>query len=76
MSKLPAISASEALRAFARLGYALDRQAGSHMILRHRDPPHRRLTVPNHAELAKGTLRALIREAGLTVDEFVELLRG
>ena len=44
------------------------------MILRQADPPHRRLTIPNHKELAKGTLRALIREAGLTVDEFVRLL--
>jgi hypothetical protein len=38
------------------------------------DPPHRRLSIPNHKELAKGTLRGLIREAGLTVDEFVRLL--
>jgi hypothetical protein len=44
------------------------------MILRHADPPHRRLSVPNHKELAKGTPRALIREAGLTVEEFAELL--
>jgi predicted RNA binding protein YcfA (HicA-like mRNA interferase family) len=42
------------------------------MILRH--PDRRRLTVPDHRELAKGTLRSLIREAGLTVDQFVELL--
>ena len=41
-------------------------------ILRH--PSGRRLTVPNHRELAKGTLRALIREAGLTKEQFVELL--
>lgn len=44
------------------------------MILRRREPPFRRLTVPNHKELAKGTLRAIIREAGLTVDEFAALL--
>jgi predicted RNA binding protein YcfA (HicA-like mRNA interferase family) len=42
--------------------------------LRHVRPPHRRLTVPNHKELAKGTLRAIVREAGLTVEEFVGLL--
>jgi len=46
--------------------------AGSHIILRH--PSGRRLTIPNHRELAKGTLRALIREAGLTKEQFVELL--
>jgi len=44
------------------------------MILRQQDSPHRRLTVPDHKEIAKGTLRAIIRQAGLTVDEFNELL--
>ena len=72
--KLPVISGSEAVKAFRKLGYEFDEQHGSHIILRHADPPHRRLCVPNHTELAKGTLRALIREAGLTVDEFVRLL--
>ena len=38
------------------------------------NPPYRRLTVPNHKEIAKGTLRAIIRQAGLTVDELSELL--
>jgi len=47
---------------------------GSHIVLRHPDPPFRRLVVPNHKSLAKGTLRSLIRESGLTVDEFVALL--
>jgi len=45
------------------------------MILRQTEFPHRRLTVPDHKELAKGTLRAVIREAGLTVAEFRRLLR-
>jgi predicted RNA binding protein YcfA (HicA-like mRNA interferase family) len=53
------------------LGYAIDRQRGSPIILRHREPPHRRLVVPDHKELAKGTLRALLREAGLTVDDLI-----
>jgi predicted RNA binding protein YcfA (HicA-like mRNA interferase family) len=56
------------------VGYELDEQHGSHMILRREDPPHRRLSVPSHRELDKGTLRVLIREAGLTVDEFCGLL--
>lgn len=72
--KLPAVSGSDTVRAFRQTGYEFDHQHGSHIILRHTDPPYRRLTVPNHKELAKGTLRALIREAGLTVDEFAELL--
>jgi len=72
MSRLPACSGQDAIRAFQKLGYAVDHQTGSHIILRH--PQMRRLTVPNHRELAKGTLRALIREAGLTKEEFVGLL--
>ena len=72
--KLPVISGRQAVAAFRRLGYELDEQHGSHMIIRREDPPHRRLSIPDHKELAKGTLRALIREAGLTVEEFIELL--
>jgi predicted RNA binding protein YcfA (HicA-like mRNA interferase family) len=74
VSKLPRVSGREVVRAFARVGYEVDRQRGSHVVLRHRDPPHRRLVVPDHREVAKGTLRKLIREAGLTVDEFLELV--
>ncbi|HEX4793948.1 MAG TPA: type II toxin-antitoxin system HicA family toxin [Humisphaera sp.] len=72
MSKLPACSGQDAVKAFCRLGYEIDHQTGSHIILRH--PNARRLTVPNHRELAKGTLRSLIREAGITKEQFVELL--
>jgi predicted RNA binding protein YcfA (HicA-like mRNA interferase family) len=72
--KLPVVSGSEAVKAFGKAGYELDEQHGSHIILRRTDPPNRRLSVPNHKELAKGTLRALIREAGLTVEEFTKLL--
>src|ERR1035441_7115538 len=68
------VSGSQTVGAFRKIDYEFDEQHGSHMILRHADPPHRRLSVPNHKELAKGTLRALIREAGLTVEEFAELL--
>jgi len=72
MSRLPVCSGQDAIRAFEKMGYQVDHQTGSHIILRH--PQMRRLTAPNHRELAKGTLRALIREAGLTKDEFVNLL--
>jgi predicted RNA binding protein YcfA (HicA-like mRNA interferase family) len=72
MSRLPVCSGQDAIRAFQTLGYQVDHQTGSHIILRH--PEMRRLTVPNHRELAKGTLRALIREAGITKTEFVNLL--
>ncbi len=72
MSRLPVCSGADAVKAFRRLGYEVDHQTGSHIILRH--PSQRRLTVPNHHELAKGTLRALIREAGLSKEQFAELL--
>jgi predicted RNA binding protein YcfA (HicA-like mRNA interferase family) len=72
MSRLPVCSGQQAVRALQKVGYAVDHQTGSHIILRH--PQMRRLTVPNHRELAKGTLRALIREAGLTKEEFAGLL--
>lgn len=62
------------MRALAKLGYELDRQKGSHMVLRQSSAPHRRAVVPDHKEVAKGTLRSIIREAGLTVDEFRALL--
>jgi predicted RNA binding protein YcfA (HicA-like mRNA interferase family) len=74
VSKLPRVSGREVVRALGRIGYEVDRQRGSHIVLRHRNPPHRRLVVPDHREIAKGTLRKLIREAGLTVDEFSELV--
>ena len=72
MRKLPVCSGADAVKAFRKLGYEVDHQTGSHIILRHSSM--RRLTVPNHRELAKGTLRSLIREAGITKEEFSELL--
>ena len=74
MAKLPIISGMEAIKALSKIGYEIDHQTGSHLILRHKEEPHRRLTVPNHKELAKGTLRAVIRQSGLTREEFLKLL--
>ena len=62
------------MKALLDAGYVIDHQTGSHIILRHSAEPHRRLSVPDHKELAKGTLRALLRQAGLTVEEFITLL--
>jgi predicted RNA binding protein YcfA (HicA-like mRNA interferase family) len=73
MSHLPRVSGREVVKALCKLGYERDRQRGSHIILRQAQPPHRRLVIPDHDEIAKGTMRALIREAGLTVDEFLDL---
>jgi len=74
MGRLPVVSGSEAVRAFEKVGYVLSHQSGSHLILRRSLPPHRLLSVPNHKELSKGLLRALIRDAGLTVEQFESLL--
>ena len=62
------------IKALSKLRYVLDHQTGSHIILRNKDPPHRRLTIPNHKEIAKGTLRAIIKQAGLTREGFMDLL--
>ncbi|MEW6110912.1 MAG: type II toxin-antitoxin system HicA family toxin [Thermodesulfobacteriota bacterium] len=74
MTKLPHLSGREVVRALRKLGYEKDHQRGSHIVLRQSSYPHRRIVVPDHDELAKGTLRAIIREIGLTVDEFNALL--
>ena len=71
---LPVISGADAIRAFARLGYEVSRQKGSHVRLIHPEKSKRApLTVPLHKELDAGLLRSLIREAGLTVDQFLAL---
>jgi predicted RNA binding protein YcfA (HicA-like mRNA interferase family) len=75
MSKLPVISGRELVRVLARVGFQFDRQHGSHMILFRDDPPTT-LSVPDHRELDRGTLRALLRQAGLGFDEFQRLLRS
>ncbi|MBN1889868.1 MAG: type II toxin-antitoxin system HicA family toxin [Thermoflexales bacterium] len=73
MSKLPSISGCECVKALERAGFYFKRQQGSHVILR-RDNPFAQFVVPDHNELDRGTLRAILRQAGLGVDEFVELL--
>ncbi|TEU10715.1 MAG: addiction module toxin, HicA family [Anaerolineales bacterium] len=73
MSKLPRISGRECIKALEKAGFFLKRQAGSHIVLR-RDDPFSQVVVPDHKKLDRGTLRAIIRHAGLSVDEFVKLL--
>jgi predicted RNA binding protein YcfA (HicA-like mRNA interferase family) len=74
LSKLPVVSGREVVRALGKIGYERDRQKGSHIVLRQATEPYRRLTVPDHDEVSKGTLRSIIRETGLTVEEFLDLL--
>ena len=68
------ISGREALRAFERDGWILRRQSGSHMILT-KPGNIASLSIPDHKELAPGTLRKLIRYSGLSVENFVRLLQ-
>lgn len=74
-TRLPVISGREAVQAFEKAGFVLlaRRGKGSHMIVAREDPPTI-LTIPQARELKRGLLRALIRQAGMTVDEFVALL--
>ncbi|MBF0563772.1 MAG: type II toxin-antitoxin system HicA family toxin [Nitrospirae bacterium] len=71
MTKLPVLSGKEVCKALGKAGYIIDHQTGSHIILRNLTPPHRRLVVPNHNEIAKGTLKAILHQAGLTTDELL-----
>ncbi len=72
MAELPRCSGAEAIRAFESLGYRQVRQKGSHVFLKREGSNS--ISVPLHRTLAKGTLRALIRDAGITVEEFVALI--
>jgi len=74
LSKLPVASGQELCKALKKIGYDIDHQTGSHIILRNINAPYRRLTVPNHPELAKGTLKSILRQAGLTVEELISLM--
>ncbi|MBI4294556.1 MAG: type II toxin-antitoxin system HicA family toxin [Chloroflexi bacterium] len=73
MARLPAISGDDFVKAMRKIGYVWDHTEGSHMILLH--PSKGRLSVPRHRELGRGLSRVLIRDVGLTKDEFVKLLR-
>jgi predicted RNA binding protein YcfA (HicA-like mRNA interferase family) len=73
VSKLPRVSGRECVRALEKAGFFIRRQEGSHVILR-RNEPFAQLVVPDHKELDRGTLRAIIRQSGMTVEDFVSLL--
>ena len=72
MSKLPIISGRQLVRALEQVGFALDRRRGSQMMLFRSDPTT--LSVPDHRELDRGTLRALLRQADVSPDQLAKLL--
>jgi predicted RNA binding protein YcfA (HicA-like mRNA interferase family) len=73
MSGLPQLSGRDCVKALAKVGFYIKRQQGSHMILR-RDEPYTQVVVPDHKTLDRGTLRAIIRQTGLSTEEFLKHL--
>jgi predicted RNA binding protein YcfA (HicA-like mRNA interferase family) len=72
--KLPTdLSGADLRRALERIGFVFQRQKGSHMILR-RETPYSRVVVPDHRRVRPGTLRQILHEAGLSVEQLHELL--
>ena len=76
MTRLPALTGKDVVRALQKTGFVVVRTSGSHHRLEHSSDPSRVATVPVHAgkTLKRGTLHGIIKQAALTVDEFVALL--
>lgn len=74
MQKVPLLSGREVVKVFRRLGWDIARQRGSHIILV-KEGHIATLSVPDHREVARGTLRSLIARAGLTIEEFLSVLK-
>ena len=76
MSKLPSVSGARVVRALQRGGFVIVRISGSHHRLVHIDDPSRATTVPVHGAktLRSGTMRNILRQTGLTIDELIALL--
>jgi predicted RNA binding protein YcfA (HicA-like mRNA interferase family) len=73
VSRLPQVSGRECVTALQRFGFVVVRQRGSHIILR-RDDPFAQLVVPDHKQLDRGTLRSILRQAEISIEEFVSVL--
>ncbi len=73
MSKLPQISGRECINALQRAGFVFHTQKGDHVTLKNAET-EKRATVPLHRTIKPGTLRSIIRQSGLSVDEFIDLL--
>ncbi len=73
MSKLPQVSGDDLVRALQKRGFTVRRQHGSHVIMR-RDDPFAQTVVPNHRQIDRGTLRAILRQTEITTEELMDLL--
>ena len=74
--RLPSLKAREVIRALERAGFEVSRTSGSHVRFVHKTDPARKVTIPVHAsaDMKRGTLHAIIAQAGLTIDEFLALM--
>ncbi|OLS14697.1 MAG: YcfA family protein [Promethearchaeota archaeon CR_4] len=75
MPKLPRISGQKCIKVLNKVGFYVVRQRGSHILL-HRDVPFSEIIIPNHEELDRGTLHSILRRVGLSITEFIALLKG
>lgn len=73
MPPVPVLRPRDVIRAFRRLGWRVVRQRSTHIIMV-KDGHRATLSIPDHSEVARGTLRSLISKAGLTVDEFLDAI--
>ena len=73
MPIVPILRPREVVKAFEKLGWEIARQRGSHIILT-KEGHISTLSIPNHPEVARGTLRSLIARAGISLEEFIEAL--
>ena len=72
--KLPILSGSECIKALEKVGYVVVRQKGSHVRLKDKSNHRPPVTVPDHKELRSGLLKKILKDADLTVEEFIQLL--
>ena len=75
MPRLPIVSGAEAVKAFQRLGFTVDRQRGSHVVMKQATTKGERgCVIPMHKEIATGTLRSALKMAGVSPEEFTKVL--
>jgi predicted RNA binding protein YcfA (HicA-like mRNA interferase family) len=72
--KLPVLSGIKLIKSLNKIGFEVDHQTGSHFILRENKEPFRRVSVPNHKVIVPGTLISILRQAGISREEFIKLL--
>ena len=76
MNKLPRLSGKEVVKILAKIGFAIARQKGSHIIMTKQNPEGKMaVVVPNHDEIDRGTLLEIIRQAGLKKENFLDLIK-